>query len=100
MTRTFTFLFDKWWRPILFWLTALVLVIASEEIKSNILSNVSLLLLTTALLGLISSAIFQLFKNDGSQEYQLVFYSAGQSSLSFCMAFCFSLLKQLTEISG
>jgi len=62
MTKTFIFLFDKWWRPIIFWFTALILVITSESIKSNTLSNVGLLLLAVALLGLIASASFQLFK--------------------------------------
>jgi hypothetical protein len=62
MNRTVTFLFDKWWRPILFWLVAVGLVITSEIIRDHTFGNISLILLGIALLGLIASSVFQLYK--------------------------------------
>ena len=62
MKRTLTFLFDKWWLPILFWLVAVGLVVTSNIIGGHKFGNVSLILLGIALLGLIASSVFQLFK--------------------------------------
>ncbi len=62
MKRILIFLFDKWWRPILFWLVAVGLVVTSEIIRGRTFGNVSLILLGIALLGLIASSVFQLFK--------------------------------------
>jgi hypothetical protein len=62
MKRILIFLFDKWWRPILFWLVAVVLVVTNGIIGGHTFGNVSLMLLGIALLGLIASSIFQLFK--------------------------------------
>jgi hypothetical protein len=62
MTKTLTILFSNWWRPILFWLTAIGLVVTSEIVNNPTLSNISYILLGIALLGLIVSAAYQLFK--------------------------------------
>lgn len=61
MKRILIFLFDKWWRPILFWLVAVGLVFTSIIIGGHTFGNVSLILLGIALFGLIASSIFQLF---------------------------------------
>ena len=61
MIKTFTFLFDKWIQPIFFWTISIALVITSSLINNNLLSNVSLFVLSVALIGLAASAIYQFF---------------------------------------
>jgi len=62
VTKTLTFLFDKWWPPILFWVISVGLVITSGSIRSNTFGNFSFILFGIGLLGLIASSVFQLFK--------------------------------------
>jgi hypothetical protein len=62
MTKTLTFLFDKWWRPLLFWLITVGLVVTSEVIQNPTLGDISISLFGIALLGLFASCIYQLFK--------------------------------------
>lgn len=62
MNRIFTYIFDKWWRPILFWAITFGLVVISEIVKNNDFGNVSYWFLGLGLLILIISTIYQLVK--------------------------------------
>jgi len=62
MKKLFTYCFDKWWRPILFWAVAFGLVVINEIIKVNDFGIVSYWILAIALAGLIVSGIYQLIK--------------------------------------
>ena len=62
MTKIFTYYFDKWGRPIQFWLLTVGLVIASEFVKNNSFGYFSFILFGFGLLGLFASAIYQLVK--------------------------------------
>lgn len=59
MTKIFTYIFDKWWKPILFFAIAFGLVVISKIIENNALIYVSYLLLLLGMLGLLISAIYQ-----------------------------------------
>lgn len=55
-------MFDKWWKPILFWAFSVVAVIIPKSTVFNSLANISYLLLAFALLGLLISSAYQLVK--------------------------------------
>ena len=62
MTKTLTYCFDKWWRPVLvFTLTALIMVLC-ELTNNHKLQDYSFLLFVLGFLGLIISTIYQLVK--------------------------------------
>ncbi len=62
MTKIFTYCFDKWWRPLLFWAFAVTLFIAGELTQNSSFGNISYMLLGISLLVLIVSIIYQLSK--------------------------------------
>ena len=70
MKKVFTYCFDNWWRPILFWVIAFGLVIISEIIKVGDFGYVSYGLLAIALLGLIISGIYQLKKPNQNFDHE------------------------------
>jgi len=62
MKKIFTYCFDDWWKPILFWVVSFGLVVISDIIKISDFGYVSYGLLAIALIGLIVSGIYQLIK--------------------------------------
>ena len=62
MNKIFTYCFEKWLNPILFWGITLVLIIISEFVKQNIFDKISYILLSLSMFGLVVSAIYQLLK--------------------------------------
>ncbi len=62
MIKLFIYCFDKWWRPILFFVLAIVLIVTSTSIKSETYDTISTTLFGFGLLGLIISTIYQLTK--------------------------------------
>jgi len=62
MIKFFTYCFDKWWRPVLFFgLTALIMVLC-ELTNEPIFQDYSFLLFLLGFLGLIISTVYQLVK--------------------------------------
>lgn len=62
MRKIFTYCFDKWWRPILFWSLGFGLVVSNEIVEASHFGNIGYWILCFALLGLIVSTIYQLLK--------------------------------------
>ena len=62
MIKFFTYLFDKWWLPILILGLTVVLIVTGNYIESSYFIVISILLFCLALLILLSSAIYQIVK--------------------------------------
>lgn len=62
MFNLFTYCFDKWWRPILFFGFTLGLILLRNVIFNHILDTISFLFLGVGMLVLVISAIYQLSK--------------------------------------
>jgi len=62
MTKILTYCFDKWWRPVLFFVLTALVMVSCEFTNEPILKDCSFLLLLLGFLGLIVSMIFQLTK--------------------------------------
>lgn len=57
--KAFSYSFDKWWRPILFFSATAAIFLLSWLSKNIIFENISFILLGFGLLGLLASAIYQ-----------------------------------------
>lgn len=59
MTKYFENFFNKWWKPILFWITSLGLLVFSEILKNHLFGNICFGLFGLGLLVLLISVIYQ-----------------------------------------
>jgi hypothetical protein len=62
MKKTISYIFDKWWIPIIFCVFTSILFAISVFVRNNIFDNASFILLVFSLLLLVVSIIYQRFK--------------------------------------
>lgn len=62
MNKIMKFCFEKWWKPILFWLVSCLIFGLSEMLKNHIFSDIALVILGLGLLIVLISAIYQFAK--------------------------------------
>lgn len=62
MKRIFTYIFDKWWRPILFWFIACLIFGISEIVRNRTFGNIAFVIFGLGILVAFISAIYLLTK--------------------------------------
>jgi hypothetical protein len=60
MTKFFLTFFDNWWKPILFWVISIVLLVVSNAFEIPVLTNICLSIFGLGLLLLLISVFYQL----------------------------------------
>jgi len=59
MNKIFSYCFDKWWRPLIFWILTVLLYAISEILRIRIIENISFFLFGIGLIVLLVSAVYQ-----------------------------------------
>ena len=62
MNKIMKYCFEKWWKPILFWLVSCLIFGLSEMLQNHIFSDIALVILGLGLLAMLISAIYQFAK--------------------------------------
>jgi len=73
MNRAFLFCFDKWWRPVMFYVFIAGLVVIDSELKIQWLKIPLNYLVDTSIVALLISFVFQLYKGRHLQGWVNIF---------------------------